>query len=448
MDATPPIPEHLPGEPVRRPLSGPRLGLELVRRLLVLLLSAALCLPLWAIYLPLRLFLPRPPVIPSPARARRLLGALVTAPVPAPGLSPGARAALILETLRRLAVAPVFGLGWMADPILYGRRLRAIRVEAPLFELSASRSGSTQLARYVEEDPRVVAPSALQFGFPYLWLWRLAAGPLGGLVSRAWVERTLAASFPPEWLERHELDPFRTDTFEVPVLMRYQWSDLFCTLGPDAMRDELWPGRLPETPGARAVWEEDFLDFLDGIARKTLLFAAPGPDGSPRRLMIKGHFLAVAEALERRYPDGRFLTVLREPEKRLQSVINFHRCHGTDAAFGPYPWAWVVARALEAEPDYDETERLFFCREARSSRTAVRFDAYVRDLEGTLRAVYRDWLDLPPPAALPSVHAERRRTQYRVDRSLEQLGVDLEALRRRMEPYERWRRSLPAPAGR
>ena len=53
--------------------------------------------------------------------------------------------------------------------------------------------------------------------------------------------------------------------------------------------------------------------MLDRIARKTLLFADPAPDGSPLRFFVKGHFLAAADALAAKYPDARFLTMIREP---------------------------------------------------------------------------------------------------------------------------------------
>jgi len=36
---------------------------------------------------------------------------------------------------------------------LFIELLRAVKLTAPVFELSAARSGSTQLGRYLEEDP-------------------------------------------------------------------------------------------------------------------------------------------------------------------------------------------------------------------------------------------------------------------------------------------------------
>ena len=45
----------------------------------------------------------------------------------------------------------------MLDECIYGRKLRETPLVAPLIEISAGRSGSTQIARYLEEDERLVA---------------------------------------------------------------------------------------------------------------------------------------------------------------------------------------------------------------------------------------------------------------------------------------------------
>jgi len=60
---------------------------------------------------------------------------------------------------------------------------------------------------------------------------------------------------------------------------------------------------------------------------------------------VKGHFLCAADALERHYPDARFLTMIREPAPRLQSGINYLRVNPTDA-LGPVPWVWLMPQVL------------------------------------------------------------------------------------------------------
>lgn len=433
-NASLPIPEHLPGEPPLPSFGPAGLLLEIARKVALLVALAVLFLPLWPVYLALRCVLPRPPHITPLTRRLRCLARIVAERMPPPGLMGAGRIALALSVLQDLAATPVLGLAWYLDDLLYGRALSQVDVTAPLFELSAARSGSTQLAHYLEDDPRICAPSMLQCFFPYVWLWRLLAALPARLFPREHVRRSVLDLFPPAYLERHELDPFRTDTFEV-IFHRFHLGHLTLSLGPRVRREEFSAGRL--MPGSRALWETDFLRYLDGVARKALLFA--GWDGGARRLMIKGHFLALAPQLAARYPDARFLTVLRAPDRRIQSVINFWRSHPAEPLCGPVPWVWLVPHVLAAEIDYCDAEMAWFGSAEGPHRCVVRFEDFVRDLPGTLRAVYRECLDLDePPPDVTGVHAPRQRGSYRIDRSLQQLGVDVDALNRRLAAYRSW----------
>lgn len=442
----PPLPDHLPGEPPLRSWSPVAVALELLRKVVVLVLALAVGLPLWPIYLALRLFLPRPPNLPSAARVRRLLRLLVVERPPAPGLSAVARAAIALTVLTRQATLPWFGLAWYLDDLLYGRRTRQVRIQEPLIEISAARSGSTQLAHYLEDDPHIVAPSLLQTIYPYLWLWKLASVTLGRLLSPDRVREIVEKQFPPAYVQRHELDPFRTDTFEMMFILR-QLGEVSAYLGPRVTLEDMHVGRLP--PGGHPMWEDDLLRFMDALGRKVLLHARSQPGVGERRLMIKGHFLMVADALEHQYPDARFLTVIRAPDKRLQSIINYNRSHPSEPLFGAYPWPWLIQHSLIVETDYCESEMAWFSRADGARRCVVSFDDYVRDLEGTMRRVYRECLDMDAlPPHVPTTHAPRVRTNYLIDRSLEQLGVDVAAFNARLQPYIQWMKRGSARGGR
>ena len=85
-------------------------------------------------------------------------------------------------------------------------------------------------------------------------------------------------------------------------------------LGPGVLAEDFAFG--PLAPHNRALWKRDFVRLFDGVARKTLLDAAPGPGGKPRWLFVKGHFLCAADFLARRYPDATFLTMICEPAPR------------------------------------------------------------------------------------------------------------------------------------
>jgi hypothetical protein len=237
--------------------------------------------------------------------------------------------------------------------------------------------------------------------------------------------------------ERHEADPFRTDTFDLALLGRHL-NHLSLRLGPEVMADDFSFG--PFAPHNRALWEHDFVRLFDGVARKTLLHAGPGRDGAPRRLFIKGHFLAAADFLARRYPDATFLTMIREPAPRVQSAVNFLRTTPFDESMGgPAPWAWLGAAIGKSEAAYCELEQEWFTREPGPRRCVVRFTDYVRDLEGTMTRIYRECFDSPTlPPWVPRAHAPRKRHGYTYDRALPAVGIDERALNERLASYIAW----------
>lgn len=435
------IPDLLPGEPSRA-LSPAATAWLLLRRLLRLCVTTLLGAPFWPIYLILRIFMGRPPSVPTLGRILRAAWLILTAR-PEPPLTLAMRAGLALDLGFRLSLMGLWGFAWLLDELLYGRALREVRIEAPIFEISAARSGSTQLAHYLEDDPQVVAPSVLQIIAPFLWVWKIAPR-FEFLLSRVRLAKLTFDTQPPEHHERHESDALRTDTCEIAFGFSHQLLDIFFSLGPDVMLGDFRYDRVADH--ARVLWEEDFLGFIDGIARRTLLHARRVPGGERRHLLIKGHFLFAADALAARYPDARFLTMLRLPEKRLQSVLNFHRCQTTVAPCPPIPWPWLVRHALESEIPYCELEMAWFTRESGPRRVVVPFDAYLHDLEGTMRRVYRELLDAELSPHVPRQHAPRVRTNYSVDRSLAQLGVDQEALEQRLAAYRAWCRTGVPPA--
>lgn len=428
-----PAPARLPGEPERPELGGLRGWVRLVLRWLRLGVTAALVLPLWPLYLVLAAVYGRPPNLPRWSQIGRYLRAACTVSPPPPGLPWLHRLWLITSVLMRVATRPLTGLLWLVDEVLYARTLDAMQLSAPLFEISAGRSGSTQLAHYLEDDPHLLAPTLLQSLVPYLWVWRLAAATVGRWVHRDTVRRRVEGLLPPEFLERHELDPFRTDTFDVAFFGAHlNMMSIF--FGPAFAAQE--GGMGVAAPHNRGMWEEDFPALLERIGRKAMVFA--GSDGRDRRLFVKGHFLAGAEALARRFPDGRFLTLVRAPGPRFQSGINYMRANPLDPVLGPPRWGWLAEAAVQTEIAYCEQELAWFTAPQGPRRCVVRFVDYVRDLSGTMERIYAECLDRPVPDHTPRVHPPRRRHSYLLDRSLEQLGVNSTALHTRLADYVRW----------
>lgn len=430
------VQEHLPGEPVLPKMTGLVFAARVLGRTASLVLLAIVTAPLWPPYWLGAFVWGRPPNVPKLRQVRRYLHLIWTIQPPAPGLPFGKRCLLTIAILRKVVLAPVLGLAWFFDELLFGRLLNATPVVAPLIEISAGRSGSTQLARYLEDDPRLVAPSLLQSLFPYLWLWKLVPYTIGRVISpdafRRWLERQL----PPELLERHEGDPFRTDTFDA-VLYSTHLNSLSFLLGPDVAVDDFGFARI--APHNRTLWEVEFIQLFDRIARKTLANARSETDEGRRRFFVKGHFLCAADALERKYPDASFICMIREPAARLRSAINYIRVNPHDSALGPPPWAWLADTLARTETEYCEVEQAWFSREGGAKRYVIRFADFVADLRTAMLGVYGFCFgDTALPSHVPHAHPPRERKNYRIDRSLAELGIDELQLKSKLASYIAW----------
>ena len=135
---------------------------SLVSLLITAVQTIILAIPnlfLWPLYAIGQRIWYRPPNVPHLAKVKRYLRLAWTVQPPAPGLSQQARIWLTLSIAHKWLMTPLNGLAWLLDELLYGRRLNATEVVAPLFVISGGRSGSTQITRYIEADPSLTAPN-------------------------------------------------------------------------------------------------------------------------------------------------------------------------------------------------------------------------------------------------------------------------------------------------
>ena len=188
-------PEHLPGVPEQSKTTALGFLIWLVRRTAGFVLLAIITAPLWPLYWLGALVWGSPPNVPKLWQVRRYLHLTWTIRPPSPGLPFGRRCLLTITILQKVALAPVLGIAWFLDELFFGRVLGSTTIVAPLIEISAARSGSTQLARYLEDDRRLASPNLLQIFFPYLWLWKLAPFTIGRIVSKdafhRWLEQQI-----------------------------------------------------------------------------------------------------------------------------------------------------------------------------------------------------------------------------------------------------------------
>jgi hypothetical protein len=119
--------------------------------------------------------------------------------------------------------------------------------------------------------------------------------------------------------------------------------------------------------------------------------------------------------------------------------VNYLRVNPADPALGPVPWAWLSSALEQTEIEYCELEQAWFTQPSDVRRCVVRFREFVEDLPGAMRHVYRDCFDSDElPAHIPLTHPPRERKNYSVNRSLEELGIDENKLRKRLTSYIQW----------
>jgi hypothetical protein len=411
-------------------------AVRILPKLIFLLIATVITSPLWLVYWLGCLIWYRPPNVPYLKQTLRYLSQIWTVSPEKPALPVFGRIWLSLSILHFYVTAPIRGIAWLLDELFYGRALNEIPVIGPFFVISAGRSGSTQITRYIEEDQRLVAPTILQCMFPYLWLWRLAPNTIGRFIKPDKVRELIQSVMPKELWERHEADPFKSDTFD-GAFLSFHLNRFSLYLGPEVAKEDFNMGYI--APYDVQIKEKDFVKLVDRLARKSLLFAGLSHDGETQHFYLKGHFLFGAQALSEQYPDASFLTVIREPLSRLRSGINYMRVNPPDPVLGPVPWSWLADTLSHTEMFYSKAEQDWFTKNSNSRRSVIRFTDFVNDLEASMRKVYSDCFETDEvPAHIPKDHLPRERKHYTVNRTLSDLGIDEVALQNELREYIDW----------
>ena len=405
--------------------------LLILMQILLLLLITPLALVFGLQYFVLRIVVSRPPNIPSPKGVRRYLKKSIFAHEE---VLISMRIRLFLNMVLFLSICPIFAFAWYLDDVFF-RDYRTVSISKPLFLITGSRSGSTQLSQYLEDNPQIVSHPFLMQSFPYIWLWKLVPKLVGRWFSEEKVCQILADAMRPEYLERKELHPFKPETYEVVFSVSQLVNHSFA-MGPKMFAEGFGWGR--PTSDNIHFWQEDLVNNIDAIGKKLLYFAGPNSDGTTKTLFIKGHFLGSASILEKKYPDAHFLTILRHPSKRIRSIINFLRVAPEVCRNGAIPWSWLVYFAQTVEVDYCLYEKEWY-QNRPDNTTVIRFRDYVANLEKTLTTIYDRCLPhIDSNGFIHRQHAQRKRTDYSVDRSYLQLGIDEKILLEPLQNYIDW----------
>ena len=174
------IPERLEGEPDHRPASPAGVAAYVLKQLVAVVLLLPFGLLCSVLYFPCRLFFSRPPVVINPRLCRYFVRKAITEQTDDGSITTSMRLRVLLNIATVLLLGPGLGLAWFVDEIFFSRYKREKLVQ-PLFQISAARSGSTQMNHYLEQNPQIVAPMFIQQVLPFLWLWKIAPRTIGRL---------------------------------------------------------------------------------------------------------------------------------------------------------------------------------------------------------------------------------------------------------------------------
>lgn len=346
------------------------------------------------------------------------------------------RLAVMLLFLPALgAVQAIHWLGFLLDELLFPGYRRVV-VERPLFILGVPRSGTTFLHHTLAADTRLTTFSAWEclFGLSVTArktvalaarLDRAVGRPLGRLVGA--LERRLLARL-------DDVHPMSLSSPEEDYLSLLPIAACFLLVVPFPSADWIW---------RMAAFDRDVpprerrrvLAFYRACLQKHLY-----AHGGGRTLLSKNAaFASWAGSLREVFPDARFVVCLRDPIEVVPSqlsslepgmaIFDNHRRSSMLAARMLRILRFYYRHLLERLGD-DPQSRL------------VRLPELAADLEGTVRALYRD-LGLEPSAELcahlrrTSERARSYRSSHRYD--LAAWGLTEESVRRDFGPvWERY----------
>jgi len=344
------------------------------------------------------------------------------------------RAIVFLTVLYTLINAPLVGVFWYIDEILYPS-YHKFDIKKPIFFITAGRSGSNQLAQYLEEDKENFIVPQIQEGLcPFVWMWKLNIPPRKFASTRQVYSNI-------EMQKRQDIKFDKTSTWEA-VARQWHFGLASSLLGTTFFEWGIPHVALKEIP-IDQQYCDNLLSFIKCVCKKICYHR-----GKPsQRVLVKGHFLIIARILEHQYPEAKFFTVVRDPVQRFQSLINFLKIVSLQIGLSPASWRVLCDYVLDIEIPYCEEEMTFY-NQSEGNKLVIPFSLYTKNLTATLEKIYA-LCHLTIPDHMMSManrvqHTTHDRSERRAsynpkfNRSLASMGVDEEKVREQLDDYIKW----------
>lgn len=387
-----------------------------------------------------------PPIISPLSRCLKYCIAAFTEGSPRDNIPFTNRVLVFLIMVSAIIKAPVTGTCWFMDELLFSG-YHKVEIKEPVFFITGTRSGSTQLCGYLENDTRnFIVPMSAEGLFPFIWVWKFIVPVLKALGMSKHVDAQTDVLFGTEAKKRHNFNLLSAESLEI-VAGAWHHTYLAWYLGYSFMKWGFPFSAIKEPVDEQ--FPKSLFDFIEHVMKKVMYSR-----GKPSQCMlVKGHFLKLAGALKHRYPNARFFTVVRKPEERFHSFINFMMTISVDGPpakdYALMPVSWKVLRdyVIYTQTSYCEEEMLFY-EQSKDKKLVIPFNMYVNDLNATLQSIY-SFCNLSMPADVSSNVAvtqstthnrQKRRESYDplLNRSMCSLGVVEEKLNESLAEYNQW----------
>lgn len=341
---------------------------------------------------------------------------------------------------RRARVWAGYALGWssfstlvrvgeLMDDVLYPE-WKEQRVASPVFIISNGRSGTTMLHRLMSLDQENFTGFKLYQSLLNSVTWRrviagIEQSALSGIARRG-VER-INETFFSGWQGIHALGIDRDEEDETTFV--YALNSPTVSLINPYQRDYADIAWLDRQPTEQ---RERFMDYYED-ALKRHLFAS----GGDRHFLNKNiFFVPRVRSIQRRFPDARFVYLVRHPYEALPSFLNmFYQTWSTHSPELPRD-SEASRQLLKMAYDYYRYALRLQRELSGTNFRVVYYDELVRDPRATVYDLY-DWLDLEVSEHfardLDAAVAKQRGYRSRHDYSLESFGLT------RAEVYEELR---------
>jgi len=347
------------------------------------------------------------------------------------------RVIVFLTVLYTLINAPLVGVCWFIDELLFPS-YHKIEIKEPVFFISAARSGSTQLAHYIEEDrENFISPTLREGLCPFIWLWKLNIMRNISTAKTINLNRALFS----EMRKRSHVSPDKAISWS-PVTSRWHFGFAASLLGIEFFKWGI-PFVRTKDMAIDQQYCNKLVSFMGCMMKKIYYYR-----GKPsQHILVKGHFLMIARTLEQQYPEAKFFTVLRDPPQRFQSFINFLRIISMHYGLSPASWQVLCDYAMDTQVPYCEEEMIFY-NQSEGNKLVIPFSLYTSNLTVTLERVYSLCRLTIPDHVMSMTNRvqhtthdrSERRTSYnpKLNRSLASVGVDEEKLRKQLDDYINW----------